>query len=483
MLFNSLAFAAFLPVVFGLYWWLGNWKNGMRAQNVFLILSGYFFYGWWDWRFLALLFVATAVDYAVGVAMSRYKDDQPPFWMLSISLVMNLGMLGTFKYFDFFSAGFARMVGWFGLQVEPTLLHVMLPVGISFYTFQTLSYTIDVYRGKLEATRDPIGFFAFVAFFPPLVAGPIARASHLLPQILAPRKFDYPAAVVGLRLILWGIFKKVAIADVLAPYVDFVYGGEAQVGGIDVLLATVMFAVQLYCDFSGYTDVARGCARLLGFELAPNFDRPYFAKSLQDFWARWHISLSSWFQDYLFMGLAIQFRRLRLLGVGLAVFLTFLISGLWHGAAITFVIWGGLHGLMYVLERWWQLPARLPGWLMRLFTWAVVLFGYVFFRAGKLSIARQMLQGLTQWANAPLLFQGIQADLSQVWPITLVLGYLGALAVLLFVHDALFDFADMGGRFSSMPRWGRWTYYYFLVGLLLALGAYGTPVQFIYFQF
>jgi alginate O-acetyltransferase complex protein AlgI len=481
MLFNSLAFAAFLPVVFGLYWWLGNWKNGTRAQNVFLILSGYFFYGWWDWRFLILLFVATAVDYWVGLRLAKYSTAKPPFWVLGVSLAMNLGMLGTFKYFDFFADGLQHLLAGLGVHASLPLLHVMLPVGISFYTFQTLSYTIDVYRGKLVATRDPIAFFAFVAFFPPLVAGPIERASHLLPQILAPRKLSYPLAVVGLRLILWGIFKKVVIADALAPYVAFVYESKVDVGGLDVVLATVMFGIQLYCDFSGYTDVARGSARLLGFELAINFDRPYFAASLQEFWARWHISLSTWFRDYLYISLGGN-RKGAMRGA-VSILIVFLVSGLWHGAAITFVIWGGIHGLWYLTERHLRLPERLPRWLLRGTTLLVVFIGYIFFRANKAAVATKMLHGLLSWTNTPLLFKGIETDLAQVWPLPVVLLYFGGMIAFLLINDALFDFSKVDGRFSTLPRWSRWAYYYLLVGWLLTLGAYGAPQQFIYFQF
>jgi alginate O-acetyltransferase complex protein AlgI len=483
MLFNSLAFALFLPVVFGLYWWLGRLKSGTKAQNIFLILSGYFFYGWWDWRFLLLLFAATAVDYWVGLRMDRYKGEKPPFWVLGVSLATNLGMLGTFKYFDFFSEGLMRLLAWWGIQADLPLLNILLPVGISFYTFQTLSYTIDVYRGKLAPTRDPIAFFAFVAFFPPLVAGPIERATHLLPQVLGARTFSYPLAVVGLRLILWGIFKKVVIADALAPYVDYVFASEAALTPVDAFLGIALFAVQLYCDFSGYTDVARGSARLLGFELAINFDRPYFARSMQEFWGRWHISLSSWFQDYLFLPLAITLRDLRAWGVAMATLATFLVSGLWHGAAVTFVIWGGINGLWYVVERSLRLPDRLPTWLLRPITLGVILLGYVFFRAGKLSVARHVLLAFGNWSGDPLLFRGIDADLSSVWSVELVLLYFAAMIGFLFACDAWFDFSQVAGRFARLPRWARWGFYYVLVAWLLLLGAYGKPQQFIYFQF
>ncbi len=482
MLFNSLAFAFFLPIVFGLYWWIGKWKQGLRMQNLFLVLSGYFFYGWWDWRFLLLLFTATAVDYWVGVQLSKATAKKKRFSLLMVSLVMNLGMLGIFKYFDFFAQGLQQLLTGIGLQANLPLLQILLPVGLSFYTFQTLSYTIDVYRGKLAATRDPIAFFAFVSFFPPLVAGPIERASNLLPQMLALRKFNYPQAVVGLRLILWGIFKKIVIADALAPYVNFVFNSEVPVGGLDVVLAVFFFGIQIYCDFGGYSDIARGCAKLLGFDLSLNFNRPYFARSLQDFWQRWHISLTSWFRDYLYVALGGnrkgQARQMA------NVLLVFLLSGLWHGASITFVIWGLVHGLWFTIERWFKLPERFPRWIVQPVAIFVAFGSWIFFRAGTVTVASNMFKGLGNWDfSANLMFKGIDADLSLVWPTEWVLGYFVLLIGFLFACDALFDFSQINHRFSGMPKIARWTFYYGLIVWLLVLGAYGTPQQFIYFQF
>ncbi|MEY3441975.1 MAG: peptidoglycan O-acetyltransferase [Bacteroidota bacterium] len=482
MLFNSLVFALFLPIVFGLYWWLGKAKQGLQLQNVFLILSGYFFYGWWDWRFLLLLFTATAVDYWVGVKLGKTEGKRKRQWVLMVSLVMNLGMLGTFKYFDFFAEGLENLLLTLGFNADMPTLKILLPVGISFYTFQTLSYTIDVYRRKLVPTRDPVAFFAFVSFFPPLVAGPIERASHLLPQMLAPRKFDYSWAVVGLRLILWGIFKKIVIADALAPYVNFVFGSTVPVGMVDVTIAVFFFGIQLYCDFSGYSDIAMGCARLLGFELNHNFKRPYFARSLQDFWQRWHISLTSWFRDYLYVSLGGNRKgQARQMANVMAVFL---LSGLWHGASITYVLWGAVHGIWFTIERWFKLPERFPRMVMQPIALFIAFGSYIFFRAGDLPTLKRMFQGLTNLDfPSNLMFEGIGADLSTVWPVGWVMFYFALLIGFLFVTDALFDFTKVDGRFARMPKVARWGFYYGLIVWLLVLGAYGTPQQFIYFQF
>lgn len=481
MLYNSLAFAVFLPVVFCLYWWLGGHRRGLRLQNLLLVASGYFFYGWWDWRFLGLLFLGTSIDFWAGIQLAKPLSRRARSLVLGASLLVNLGMLGTFKYFNFFADGLVALLNSLGLHADSPTLDVLLPVGISFYTFQTLSYTLDVYRGKLQPTRDPVAFFAFVSFFPPLVAGPIARATHLLPQVLAPRTFSYPWAVVGLRLILWGIFKKVVIADTLAPYVGFVFESTVAVGTLDVALAVFFFGIQLYCDFSGYSDIAIGCARLLGIELSPNFDRPYFARSLQDFWQRWHISLTSWFRDYVYV--ALGGNRKGWPRQMANILMVFLLSGLWHGAAFTYVLWGAVHGVWFTLERWLRLPERLPRLVVQPLALALAFGSYIFFRSVKWEVLERMLVGVGNWRGQPLGFAGVNADLSQVWPTGLVLLYLFGMIGFLFAHDALFDFSKLQGRFSRLPRWTRWGYYYGLIAWLLLLGAYGTPQQFIYFQF
>ncbi|MEM6326813.1 MAG: MBOAT family O-acyltransferase, partial [Bacteroidota bacterium] len=303
MLFNSLAFAVFLPVVFGLYWAvqrMARGAHGLRIQNALVLAASYTFYAWWDWRFLGLIVASSVVDYFVGVGMSA-TGAKPPRRkaLLWLSIGVNLGLLGTFKYAGFFVDQFAVLVETLGMNANLPVLRIVLPVGISFYTFQTMSYTIDVYRRQMEPTRDAVAFFAYVAFFPQLVAGPIERARSLLPQFLARRRFDLAEATDGVRHMLWGLFKKVVIADNLAPFVDAVYGNWETASGATLFLGTLFFALQIYCDFSGYSDIAIGCAKLFGFRLMRNFATPYFSRDIGEFWRRWHISLSTWFRDYV----------------------------------------------------------------------------------------------------------------------------------------------------------------------------------------
>jgi len=350
VLFNSISFAVFLPVVFTLYWLLK--RRGPRTQNLLIILASYVFYGWWDYRFLSLIVISSAVDYLAG---GRISPETRPRWRkcwLAVSLAVNLGVLGFFKYFDFFAQSAQELMMSLGLNPDFPTLRIILPVGISFYTFQTLSYTIDIYRKKTPAIRDPVAFFAFVAFFPQLVAGPIERAKSLLPQFLRARNFDGVAARDGCKQILWGLFKKVVIADRLAGVADPVFADYAAYSGADQGIAIFAFAIQIYCDFSGYSDIAIGTARLFGINLMQNFSFPYFSRDIAEFWRRWHISLSTWFRDYVYVplggnrkGLAVRARN---------VMITFLVSGLWHGANWTFVAWGLIHGLLF-------LPLMLKG--------------------------------------------------------------------------------------------------------------------------
>lgn len=346
MLFNSFAFFLFLPAVFILYWFVLGKRH--RLQNALLLLASYVFYGWWDWRFLSLIAFSTLVDYGVGLAMGREEREGPRKWLMALSLVTNLGLLGFFKYFNFFVDSFAAAFATVGIAWDAPTLQIILPVGISFYTFQTLSYSLDIYKGRLEPSRDLLSFAAFVSFFPQLVAGPIERAVNFLPQILKPRTFRYEQGVQGMRLILWGLFKKVVIADNLALYVERCFSEYEEVGSLTLLLGAVYFTVQIYCDFSGYSDIAIGAAKLFGFELMSNFRFPFFARSIPEFWARWHISLTTWLNDYLFTPLSIKWRHYRKRGIAAAIVVTFLVSGLWHGANWTFVVWGGLHGLLFI---------------------------------------------------------------------------------------------------------------------------------------
>jgi len=344
MLFNSIEFAIFLPIVFVLYWFVVN-KN-LKLQNLLIVVASYIFYGWWDWRFLLLIFLSCIVDYLVGNALSKQEDKIKRKFLLSISITLNLGLLGFFKYFNFFIDSFADAFTLFGQSINPTTLNIILPVGISFYTFQALSYSIDVYRRKLEPTKDLIVFLAFVSFFPQLVAGPIERATNLLSQFYVKRNFDYTQAADGMRQILWGLFKKKVIADNCSIYANDIFTNYHDYSGFTLVIGAIFFAFQIYCDFSGYSDIAIGTARLFGFKLMQNFAFPYFSRDIAEFWRRWHISLSTWFRDYLYIplggskgGTLMKIRN---------TFVIFVVSGFWHGANWTFVIWGTLNALYFL---------------------------------------------------------------------------------------------------------------------------------------
>ena len=345
MLFNSLEYILFLPTVFILHWFIFN-KNP-KLQNVLILVASYIFYGWWDWRFLSLIFLSTVADYFVGLKIYDSQDDKVRKSYLWVSILFNLSLLGFFKYFNFFIDSWIDLLGSFGYEQKSVwTLNVILPVGISFYTFQTMSYSLDIYYKKLKPTKDFISFASFVSFFPQLVAGPIERASNLLPQILTRRVFKYEQGVQGLRLILWGMFKKVVIADSLGIRVDRIFENYQSMDGSVLLLGLVYFSFQIYCDFSGYSDIAIGTAKLFGIELMSNFKFPYFSRDIGEFWRRWHISLSSWFRDYLYIPLGGskggKWKSIK------NIFIIFIVSGFWHGANWTFILWGLTHALLYI---------------------------------------------------------------------------------------------------------------------------------------
>ena len=345
MLFNSIEFLLFLPIVFVLYWFVFN-KN-LKHQNLLILVSSYVFYGWWDYRFLSLIVLSTIVDYVIGLNISTQSSKKNQKILLWCSLLFNLGVLGFFKYYNFFIDSWINLFSSIGYDIKSVwTLNIILPVGISFYTFQTMSYTIDIYRKQLKPTKDFISFASFVSFFPQLVAGPIERATNLLPQILNKREFKYDQGVQGLRLILWGMFKKVVIADSLAPMVNDIFGNYQDFGGGTLWLGAIYFSFQIYCDFSGYSDIAIGTSKLFGFELMSNFKFPYFSRNIGEFWRKWHISLSTWFRDYLYIPLGGskegKWKSLR------NIFIIFLVSGFWHGANWTFVIWGLFHAVLFI---------------------------------------------------------------------------------------------------------------------------------------
>ena len=344
MLFNSLDFAVFLPIVFALYWFVTN--HNLKLQNALIVAASYVFYGWWDWRFLSLIIFSSLVDYSIGRRLKNEEKQITRKILLWTSIIANLGFLGFFKYYNFFLDNFVEAFSFFGHEIQPNTLNIILPVGISFYTFQTLSYTIDVYKKKLEPTEDFIAFSAFVCFFPQLVAGPIERATNLLPQFYKKRTFEYDKAVDGMRQILWGLFKKVVIADNCAEYANLIFNNYQDYNGSTLLLGAIFFTFQIYGDFSGYSDIAIGTSRLFGFDLKQNFATPYFSRDIAEFWRRWHISLSTWFRDYLYIPLGGSrggtWMKVR------NTFIIFLVSGFWHGANWTFIAWGGLNALYFL---------------------------------------------------------------------------------------------------------------------------------------
>jgi D-alanyl-lipoteichoic acid acyltransferase DltB (MBOAT superfamily) len=483
MLFNSLDFAAFLPLVFLLYWFVVQ-KN-LRLQNAFVLGASYFFYGWWDWRFLLLILFSTVVDFHVGKAIGHTKDIKRRKLLLWTSIIVNIGLLGFFKYYNFFLDNFIAAYSFFGKAPNIQTLQIILPVGISFYTFQTLSYTIDIYRKKIAPTHDFISFAAFVSFFPQLVAGPIERASNLLPQFFRKRRFEYDKAVDGLRQILWGLFKKVVIADSCGEYADLFFNHSDQYPGSALLLGALFFAFQIYGDFSGYSDIAIGTARLLGFDLMQNFAYPYFSRDIAEFWRCWHISLSTWFRDYVYIPLGGS--RGGVLQKIRNVFIIFLVSGFWHGANWTFIAWGALHSLYFLPllllnKNRKHLNIIAPGRILpdlRAFggialTFSLSTLAWVFFRAENIGHALQILREI---GSASILqfpdFEGKGKAFLTVLLIFMMLAieWQGRTSAYGIEHTA-----------CNWPRLLRWTFYGMLI---FAIGMFmqTTETPFIYFQF
>ena len=400
MLFNSLDFAVFLPIVFILYWFVT--QRNLKLQNTLIVAASYVFYGWWDWRFLSLIIFSTLVDYSIGRRLKCEKKQGTRKLLLWSSIIVNLGFLGFFKYYNFFLDNFIAAFSLLGQEIQANSLNIILPVGISFYTFQTLSYTIDVYKKKLEPTEDFIAFSAFVCFFPQLVAGPIERATNLLPQFYKKRTFEYDKAVDGLRQILWGLFKKVVIADNCAEYANLIFNNYQDYNGSTLLLGAIFFTFQIYGDFSGYSDIAIGTSRLFGFNLMQNFATPYFSRDIAEFWRRWHISLSTWFRDYLYIPLGGSkggtWMKVR------NTFIIFLVSGFWHGANWTFIVWGGLNALYFlpllllkrnrtnlgVIAEGRHLPSIRESLQMGT-TFMMAVIAWIFFRAPDINTANSYL--------------------------------------------------------------------------------------------
>ena len=398
MRFDSYVFAAFFGIVFLTYWRL----RSIRTQNILILVASYFFYGWWDWRFLSLIALSTLVDFVVSRRLDGTSAQSTRRRLLLVSIVVNLGVLGVFKYFDFFVASFVGVLDSFGLSVSPPVLQVLLPVGISFYTFQTMGYTIDVYRRRHTAEKSLLSFACYVAFFPQLVAGPIERAARLLPQFGTKRSLTIEQWRSGCTLVTYGLIKKIAIADNMAPYVDMVYGMDSSsVSGPLVMAGTLAFAIQIYADFSGYTDIARGVAKLMGFDLCVNFNKPYISRTPSEFWRRWHISLSTWLRDYLYVPLGGN--RLGRLLTYRNLMLTMLLGGLWHGAAWNFVLWGFFHGVLLCTYRVARVDAWLRGASKAVSFGAAVLFflltlyGWLLFRAQSFEQIADFTVALGTW--------------------------------------------------------------------------------------
>ncbi|MEM6261848.1 MAG: MBOAT family O-acyltransferase [Bacteroidota bacterium] len=475
MLFHSLEFAIFLPLVFGLYWFVVS--RNLRQQNLLLLLASYVFYGWWDWRFLSLIIFSSATDFVIGSELHKSTDSRTRKALAGTSLLFNLGLLGYFKYANFFIDSFISAFGSIGVALEPTTLNIILPVGISFYTFQTLSYTIDIYRRKLEPEKDPVAFFAFVSFFPQLVAGPIERASNLLPQFSKPRNFSYDQAKDGLRQILWGLFKKAVIADNCGVYVNQIFSQSHELEGSVLALGVFYFAFQVYADFSGYSDIAIGTARLFGFNLLPNFRLPFFSTSIGEFWRRWHISLNTWFADYVYTPMAIGLRDWGLYAIVFALFVTFSLSGLWHGANWTYVAWGIVMSAGAIFEvltkkRRKRLRKKVSrkvwNFLSGLATFSFICFSFIFFRADTLGQAFIYLGNLLQ---PELLALPHPLSLAKIGPWMLVL--LGFEWVQRkHLHPLVLD---------RLPTPVRWCIYYALLYMLVNMGT--SNQSFIYFQF
>jgi alginate O-acetyltransferase complex protein AlgI len=480
MIFNSIDFAIFLPIIYILYWFVT--KRSLTIQNILLLVASYFFYAYWDPRFLLLLVFSTFLDYFTGI---RMHDSRNVFWKKAwfwISIIVNVGFLGVFKYYNFFAESFAELLNGFGLHVNVWSLKIILPVGISFYTFHGLSYVIDIYKERIKPERNFVDYAVFVSFFPLLVAGPIERATHLLPQIQKKREFNYSKSIDGLRQILWGLFKKVVVADGCAEWSNMIFNDTGAYDGSTLFLGAIFFTFQIYCDFSGYSDIALGTARLFGIELLRNFSFPYFSRDIAEFWRRWHISLTTWFRDYLYIPLGGSkggtWMKIR------NTFIIFLVSGFWHGANWTFIVWGALNAFYFLplmltnsnrnnLEivaqgKWFPTVREIVGMVS---TFLMAVFGWIFFRSNDLTHAFSFIGKMftTNFFKAPKIPE---------------LAYLSIFFIIFML------FVEWIGRESNyaleridkikfVPF--RWVFYSLLIVCIIVLS--GKEQEFIYFQF
>lgn len=480
MLFNSVDYAFFLPIVFILYWFVT--KKRVKAQNILLLIASYYFYACWDWRFLFLLIFSTTLDFVMGIQMGKSKTHRIKKTWLLLSIIINLGFLGFFKYYNFFVDSAMKGLSEVGIDLNLWTLSIILPVGISFYTFHGLSYVIDIYNNRIKVERNIVDYALFVSFFPLLVAGPIERATHLLPQLKRRRVFNYANAVNGMRQILWGLFKKVVIADTCAQYVDMFFNNTPEYGGLSLIIGAVLFAIQIYGDFSGYSDIAIGTARLFGIDLLQNFNFPYFSRNIAEFWRRWHISLSTWFRDYLYIPLGGSrggtWMKVR------NIFIIFIVSGFWHGANWTFITWGLLNAIYFlplllakknrnhldtVAEG--KLFPNIKELLGILITFSLTTFGWIFFRAESVTHAFQYIHQIYSSTGGMEEFQEFYK-----WGVT----YFMVLFIGLEWIGREQTFA-LEKQLDKWPKFLRYAFYYLLVLALFWYG--GKEQQFIYFQF
>jgi len=482
MLFNSISFAIFLPIVFLLYWFAT--KGNLRMQNILLLLSSYYFYACWDWRFLFLLIFSTLLDYLTGIKIHEATNKKNKLLWLWLSISVNLGFLGVFKYYNFFASSFVEGLSLLGLKVNMGTIQVILPVGISFYTFHGLSYVIDIYNNRIKPEKNFIDYSVFVSFFPLLVAGPIERATHLLPQILKKREFDYNKAVDGLRQILWGLFKKIVIADNCAEFANAIFNNSAAYSGSTLVLGAVFFAFQIYCDFSGYSDIALGTARLFGIDLLRNFAFPYFARDIAEFWRRWHISLSSWFRDYLYIplggskgGIWMKIRN---------TFIIFLVSGFWHGANWTFIVWGLLNALyimpsiffntnrnnLDIVAKGKYFPS-VKEFLSILLTFSLTVFAWIFFRADNVTHALNYISEI--FSSSLFAYPHIPGDGKKLAIVILICIFI---LIEWLGREQKYAIEHIGLKFNKPVKWAM--YYCIILSIFYFRG---SEQQFIYFQF
>lgn len=479
MLFNSYAFAIFLPIVFAIYWILPH-----KYRWGVILVSSYYFYMSWNAKFVFLILFTTFVSYLAARLIDGENDKRKKKIILALTAIICLGVLFFFKYFNFLSESITQLLRFANIETDSVVLNLLLPVGISFYTFQTLSYVIDVYRGDVPAERHFGYYAAFISFFPQLVAGPIERTENLLPQIKAKHEFNYEQATYGLTLMAWGYFKKLVIADTLSTYVSTVYDAPQKFSGFALVLATVFFTLQIYCDFSGYSDIAIGTAKLLGINLMTNFKSPYFSQSVKEFWSRWHISLSTWFRDYVYIPLGGN--RVSKPRHAFNLMITFLASGLWHGASWTFVVWGGIHGFAQIIENaiWGKAkPSKnvFLKWIRILVVFIFAAFAWIFFVSDSMTDATYVITHMLTGINDPIAY--LYRGFSNIGMGRYMLVQELIVIAILTIYDFISLKRDVIGDIQKKPCMIRWCMYLSLTLIIIFFSQKGVAAEFVYFQF